>query len=70
MGEDEEKEDSGQTDKNYISLGVSLGLCFGAALGSVFHNLAMGISLGLCIGVAVGSSMDKKKNDRDEEPKK
>lgn len=69
MGEDEKKDDSGQTDKNYISLGISLGLCFGAALGSAFHNLAIGISLGLCIGVAVGATMDQKQKDQDEEPK-
>jgi hypothetical protein len=45
-------------DKNYIGMGVALGLCFGAALGlTAFDNIAIGIGAGLVLGLAIGTAL-------------
>ncbi len=50
-------------------MGISLGMCFGVAIGmlvgTIINNIPIcmcfGISIGMCIGVVVGSSIKKKK---------
>ena len=48
------------TNHAYVSVGVglSLGLCFGAALGTALHNLGWSssvIGLGIALGVSLGT---------------
>ena len=45
---------------NYTSIGISLGLCLGAAFGLLIGNMAMGAGIGLCIGIAIGAIIKKK----------
>jgi hypothetical protein len=48
-------------NSKYLRMGisVSLGLCFGAALGTALHNLGVGSALGVNVGVgsALGVSL-------------
>ena len=50
-----------ESETSYVGYGVSLGLCFGAALGMLFGNLSMGAGIGLCFGIVVGTTLDAKK---------
>jgi hypothetical protein len=52
-------------NKKYIGVGVSLGLCFGAALGAAVHNVGLGIALGLPFGAAIGVVLARKKRGAD-----
>ena len=49
-------------NKKYIGIGVSLGLCFGAALGAVMHNVGLGIAIGLPFGTAFGAVWARKRS--------
>ncbi|HTB85140.1 MAG TPA: sigma-70 family RNA polymerase sigma factor [Candidatus Sulfotelmatobacter sp.] len=42
-------------NKNYVGVGVALGMNFGVALGAVMHNLALGIGMGMTLGAAIGA---------------
>jgi len=42
----------------YMSLGLSLGLCFGAALGTIFDDISMYIPIGMCLGLSIGTMID------------
>ena len=44
---------------NYGAEGMSLGMCFGTAIGASLHNIGLGISLGMLIGLAIGTCMRK-----------
>jgi hypothetical protein len=35
-----------------LGVGVGLGLCFGAVLGTAMHNVGVGVAFGVGIGVA------------------
>jgi hypothetical protein len=56
-------------NRKHVGVGISLGLCFGAALGTALHNLgwsssaigvgmAPGVSLGTVYGAAFGPALD------------
>lgn len=45
---------------DYSSEGISLGMCFGVALGILFDQLSLGISLGMLFGLAIGMAKKKK----------
>lgn len=47
----------------YLSIGMSLGLCFGLSL---FDNMALGLVCGMGIGALIGIALDKKENQRRE----
>ncbi|MGN0174426.1 MAG: hypothetical protein ACI39F_08285 [Acutalibacteraceae bacterium] len=50
---------------NYLAIGISFGLCIGAALGLfLFNNLAVGISLGMLFGTAIGLAVDNGKKKK------
>jgi hypothetical protein len=49
-------------NKKYVGIGVSLGLCFGAALGAVIRNVGLGIAMGLPLGAAFGAVWARKKS--------
>ena len=56
--------------KKYMTLYMSLGMCFGVSGGLVFGSLleldfiargmCYGIPIGMCIGMAIGSAKDKR----------
>ena len=55
----EERSDS--SNGNYMSMGMSIGLCLGVAMGRfVFDNLSMGLAVGLCLGISIGACIKKK----------
>ena len=66
MKELEQKALQWQEVQNRSGTGLSLGLCFGCALGisfgSLFGNTGMGLSLGLCFGLTEGLIYDSIKN--------
>ena len=39
-------------NRGSIGLGIGLGVCFGAALGTATHNVGVGIAFGAGLGVA------------------
>jgi len=43
-----------------ISLGIALGLCFGAGIGSVTDNVGLWAGIGLLAGVIIGTTLEKK----------
>lgn len=49
-------------DDNYMAEGISIGMCLGAALGSIFADeMAVGIGIGMMLGMAVGINIKKPK---------
>lgn len=54
-------DDNKETHK-YMTMGLSLGICFGAAFGILFDNIAIGIPIGMCFGLGIGSMADYHKN--------
>jgi len=46
------KEKKGFMNRKSVGVGISLGLCFGGALGTATHNVGVGIALGAGLGVA------------------
>lgn len=55
---------SSKESENYGTEGMSLGMCFGVAVGSSFDGgVGIGISLGMLLGLAIGSSIVKKKEE-------
>ena len=61
-GKKKEKENT----ENYGAEGMSLGMCFGTAIGASLHNIGLGISLGMLIGLAIGTCIKKEEQDDDE----
>lgn len=51
--------ENSKNDENYLAEGIGLGLVFGAALGSVFDNIAYWISLGMLFGLIIGQAIKK-----------
>jgi len=45
---------------NWMSVYLSVGMCFGASIGLALGNLSIGMAIGMCLGVAVGSSLDSR----------
>lgn len=53
----------------YMSLGLSMGMCFGTAQ----ENMGMGMSIGMCFGMAIGAMIDfsiRKKREKIREVRK
>ena len=50
------------SSRQYIAIGASLGLCFGAGLGAAMHNVGLGIGIGLALGTAIGAALARKKS--------
>jgi len=48
----------------WISIGMSIGVGFGVALGLVFDNLALGIAIGAGFGVAIGAALEQRNKDK------
>ena len=46
-------------NSKYVRMGtsISLGLCFGAALGTALHHLGVGIALGVSLGTVFGAAL-------------
>jgi hypothetical protein len=47
-------------NRKHVGVGISLGLCFGAALGAALHNLGVGtampnVGVGIALGVSLGA---------------
>jgi hypothetical protein len=38
-----------------LGVGISLGICFGAALGASLHDVGLGIALGISLGALASS---------------
>ena len=53
-----EEEKNGQ--KNYLALGVSLGMLFGISIGSAMDNLGAGMAIGTGFGTSLGLIFQKK----------
>ena len=50
-----------QMESNYGTEGMSLGMCFGLLIGTMFENsTGIGISVGMLAGLAVGICIPKK----------
>lgn len=50
-------------NSKHLVAGVSLGLCFGAALGTALHNLgwsSSAIGVGIALGVSLGTAASSK----------
>lgn len=70
------KEDK-EEQENYLSMGISLGLCFGSSIGLIFGmlmdditlGLCFGPGIGMCLGILISSSMKKTKKNKDESKK-
>lgn len=66
--------DPNEKETDYTSMGISLGLCFGSALGLLFgmllDNLTLGLcygpGIGLCLGIVISSVMKKTNGDKKE----
>lgn len=55
-----------ENGKNYLSLGISLGMLFGISVGKViFGNIAIGISISTLIGVAIGLYLENKDKNKE-----
>lgn len=58
--------DEENTEKDYISIGMSLGMCFGVAIGSALTNIFgiksifYGVCLGMIGGMIIGTTIKKK----------
>ena len=61
-----EDKNEGNTKENYMTMGMSLGMCFGVAIGSSFVNIfgPESISYGICFGMLgvmiIGMNIEKK----------
>lgn len=59
-------------EENYMTMGMSLGMCFGLTggivVGSFINNigvcLCFGLGIGMCFGMAIGSSIKKDKKNK------
>lgn len=52
---------SNKETENYGTEGMSIGMCFGVAIGTSFDGgVGIGISLGMLFGLAIGSCIEKK----------
>ena len=50
----------GLVNSKHVGVGISLGLCFGAALGTALHNLgwsSSAIGVGIALGVSLGTGV-------------
>ena len=64
---DRKKKENKKKEDNYGTEGLSLGMCFGVAVGTAFgNNTGIGLTLGMLAGFAIGSCIEKKKNDDEE----
>jgi hypothetical protein len=43
-------------NRMHVGVGITLGLCFGAALGASLQNLGVGIALGVSLGAIYGAA--------------
>ena len=51
--------------KTYMALGMVIGLCGGAAFGSLlFGSMTTGMGLGMLVGLVVGTCIHKKPEDK------
>lgn len=57
------KDKSKEEKADYMEEGLSLGMIFGAALGTVLDNEKLGVfaALGMVLGMAIGSAIKRKK---------
>lgn len=53
--------------ENFGTEGLALGMCFGTAIGTSLGSTGIGLTLGMLAGLVIGSSIEKKKNDDEEE---
>lgn len=63
---DQNRKQSGGFNPIGLCLGVSIGLCFGMAMGNIALGLCMGMGVGLCFSVALGqhSHTDDKQDEK------
>jgi hypothetical protein len=47
--------------KKYLGQGAALGVCLGAGLGVVMHNIPLWAGVGLVFGVVIGLILSKRK---------
>ena len=53
-------------DTNYAMEGMSLGMCFGLLIGTMFEGyIGVGISIGMIVGLVIGMCISKKQEDGD-----
>ena len=58
------KEKDEKSTENYGTEGMSIGMCIGVALGTLFEGgVGIGISVGMLLGLAIGSGIPKNKSD-------
>jgi hypothetical protein len=55
-----EKEEHEEAQGNYMSLGMCFGLALGGVFGLATNNSTTCMLLGMCLGLAVGSLVKKK----------
>lgn len=74
--EEMNKNENDKQDMNYVSMGISLGMCFGvaagAAVGMIFGKAAIGMCFGIAIGVCLGGGVGvlvKKKREEEKHDK-
>ena len=48
-------------NSKYVGVGISLGLCFGVALGAASQHVGLGMALGVSLGTAFGAALARKK---------
>ena len=64
----EENEKETKPEKNYLALGISLGMLLGISLGSLYDNMGIGLAIGSSFGISIGSILNaKNKKDSGED---
>ena len=54
------KKKKGEKENGYEAMGMSLGMCFGAAVGAIFPEyIGITLSMGMLIGLLVGMCVKK-----------
>ena len=55
------KKNKGEKENGYEAMGISLGMCFGAAVGAIFPEyIGVTLSVGMLTGLVIGMCFGKK----------
>lgn len=64
MGKEGPRFEKERHASTWMSVYLSVGMCFGASIGLALGNLSIGMAVGMCFGVAVGASLDNRDRNK------